>query len=205
MAKKKKKRISDDDMMVMAHRNDWLPKEAEWYKELIESKKMFVDYTNLDKVEKECNERNEGNGFFRLKDVCNVLDLQFPADKTERNRIATFSNNLQISLGFDGAHVLWNAMMTILKNGENIKDPTDMFLSKKEARKSRKRKKIEAVHGPREIKIPLSEEQKKAARKERVRVRKEAAKLGISTEEFKKLEAEPLKKTRKKRAKKAVA
>lgn len=204
MAKKKKKRISDDDMMVMTHRNDWLPKEAEWYKELVESKKIFIDHINLDKVGKECSERNEGNGFFRLKDVCNVLDLQFPADKTERNRIATFSNNLQITFGFNGAHVLWNAMMTILKNGD-IKNPTDMFLSKKEARKSRKRKKIEAVHGPREIRVPLSEEQKKAARKERARVRKEAAKLGITTEEFKKLEAEPPKKTRKKRAKKAIA
>lgn len=212
---KRKKRFTDSERSITEQidKRDWFTEDSAWFKEQVEAKKDKIDLSMIEDIKIECRLRNgvdtkqveieldeEGHGrikkkkpkdpIYHLKDICKVLDWEFPRDKEERTKLAKFSNSLQIVQGANSAQMLWNGMLAIITR-DSFEDPTDMFLSKKEARKGRKRKKSEARHGEeRKIRIPKTEEEKKAARKERARLRKEAQKLNITVDEVRKLEEE---------------
>jgi len=229
---KRKKRFTDSDREITEKidKRDWFTEDTAWFKEQVEAKKAEVDMDMIENIKFEARIRNgmtttpdaeeldddgkkkkRKNPIFHLKDICTILDWQFPQDKDLRNKLAMFANNLQIIEGANSADMLWNGMVAVITR-DHFENPTDMFLSKKEARKGRKRKKSEARHGEeRKIRVPKTEEEKKAARKERSRLRREAQKLNITVEEVKKLEddkatesIEPKKVTRKKPAKKTT-
>jgi hypothetical protein len=185
---KKKKRLTDSERMVAEiakGEKDEFNTGSAWFKDEVDKKKGKIKINNIDKKEKEAKKRPGKEGIFHLKDICEILDWQFPRDKEERNRLAWFSNFLQIAHGADAPRLLWNGMVACIKR-DDIINPTDMFLSKKEARKGKARKKREKKYGEtRNISVPKTDEEKKAARKERNRIRKEAKKLGITSAEYK--------------------
>lgn len=124
---------------------------------------------------------SEDSPIYHLKDICSVMDWEFPRDHEDRKRLAKFSNFLQTVQGANAQQMLWNGMVAVLTR-DDILEPTDMFLSKKEARKSRKRKRLEAKHGDR--KNPITDEEKIALKKERGRLRRKAKKLAITIEQL---------------------
>lgn len=221
---KRKKRFTDSDREIAEKidKRDWFAEDSAWFKDEVEFKKNAnkIDLELIEKIKIECRSRADMDEthpdadeedkknkrvtpIVHLKDICLVLDWQFPRDKAERTKLAKFSNALKIQHGIDAPDALWNGMMAVITR-DHFEDPTDMFLSKKEARKGRKRKKREKVTGERPIKVPMTEEEKKAARKERSRLRREAQKLDITVEEVKKLEAEKEKEPKKEAPKKVA-
>lgn len=185
----RKKRITDTDISITSsvERDNWFEDGAKWFKELVESKKETITDELIKTANKEAAKRNSRKQpFYILSDICQVLDLQFPRDKEERNKLAKFSNTLQVKQNVDAALMLWNGLRATLTR-ETINHPVDIFLSKAETRKAKKRRKTEEKVGERKVKaVPKSDDEKAEARKERARIRKEAAKLGITTEEYKK-------------------
>lgn len=184
---KKKKRLSDTELAISntIYGDNWFEDNSKWFKELVDSKKEKVDKKELDSVRRMAQKKNsKKQPFYTLGDICKVLDLQFPRDKEDRNRIAKFSNLLQTQQNTEAPLMLWNGLVAAITR-DDIIHPTDIFLSKAESRKARKRRKTEKKVGERKVNVPKSDDAKAAARKERARIRKEAAKLGISTEEYK--------------------
>jgi hypothetical protein len=172
----KKRRFTDREREIVERigKQDWFAESTKWFKEQVESKKDTIKLELIEEVEKEAKARAYGEGAFHLKDVCKALDWQFPRDKEQRQRLAIFANLLQISQGADSAQMLWTGMKAVLSR-DKIENPTDIFVSKKEAKKGSKRTKIEAEQNG----------GKSDQQKERARIRKEAKKLGITTAEYK--------------------
>jgi len=182
---RKRKRLTDDERAIVEQtaQRDWFTEDTKWFKEQVEAKKATISMELVEEVEKEAMARADKDGMFHLKDVCKILDWEFPRDKEQRTRLALFANQLQINQQADSARMLWNGMKAVLTR-EKVENPTDIFVSKKEARKGRKRAKAEAINGVRQIRIPRTDVEKKTARKERAQIRKEAKKLGITPAEY---------------------
>ena len=191
MAKEKKKKKFTDDDRIIAERiskKNWFKEDTVWFKEQIEAKKSDINMELIKEIEEEARNRSKDT-IFRLKDICRVLNWEFPRDGEVREKLAAFSNNLQIIHGADAPQMLWNGMVAVITR-DKIDDPTDIFLSKKETQNGKKRKRIETAHGKKRIKTPKTEEEKDTARKERSRIRRKAKKLGVTPNEYKALEAE---------------
>ena len=221
MAKRKRTRLTDSERVITkaVDKRDWFKEDSTWFQEQIEAKKDKIDPKLLEEIKQEARDRNSLDSdslnedeekkknrrspIYHIKDICKVLDWQFPRDKIVRNKLAGFANQLQVSQGANSGEMLWNGMMAVITR-PHFEDATDMFLSKKEAQKGRKRRKREAKVGEREIRVPMTEEEKKAARKERSRIRRKAQKLGITTDEVKKLEAEEVTKPKEETKKKVT-
>ena len=192
------KRLTDEDRQVMAAAGKIIDKETQWFYEEVKKRRGKIKDSDIKEIEAKLAEGNieeNGNGkkkrksiLLHLKDICKLMDWQFPRDKEVRSRLQKLANVMLVTSGDYGAPLLFQVVKRGLK--EDVDDATDFFLSKKEQRRAKKRRKTEEVHGVRnEIKGHMSEEEKIAARKKRSKTRKEAKKLGITTDEYKKLKA----------------
>lgn len=174
---------------------DFLNSESEWFMQTIIDRKPTINMDIVEGVKIECQSRcssdvEEENApsIIHLKDICTVMDWEFPRDKEDRNRLAKFSNFLQTVQGANAQQMLWNGMLAVLTR-DDILEPTDMFLSKKEARKARKRKRLEELAAA-GLSTP---EARAAAKREKGRLRRKSKKLEITIEEViaqEKIEAE---------------
>lgn len=192
------KRLTDEDRQVMAATSRIIDKETQWFYEEVKKRRGKIKDSDIKEIEAKLAEGNieeNGNGkkkrksvFLHLKNICKLMDWQFPRDKEVRSRLQKLANVMLITNGDYGAPLLFQVVKRGLK--EDVVDATDFFLSKKEQRRAKKRRKTEAVHGVKnKIKGHMSEEEKIAARKKRSKIRREAKKLGISIDEYKKLKA----------------
>lgn len=173
------KKITDEQKMVLEMANAKIPEGMAWFYQ--EIKAIKVSETQIDEVVKAI----DGRGICHLSDICNVLDWQKGRDTEKRNKLQKLSTEIGITHGSGSpAQMLFDAMVKA-RNVET-KDPMILLMNNKEAKKSRKRAKLEKEAGiERKIRAPKNGDEKVAARKERARIRKEAAKLSISTAEYK--------------------
>jgi hypothetical protein len=186
------KRLSDEDRMVLSATARTIEEEVKWLYEEVKKRRGKVKDSLIKEVESKyvestSSKKKKRTSLIGLKDICKLMDWEFPRDRDQRDRLQKLNNLMLITSGDYGSPLLF----LVIKRGlvEDVDDPTDFFLSKKEQRKARKRRKIEEKHGVDnkvKMKMPKTEEEKKEARKERARIRREAAKLGITTEEYKK-------------------
>jgi len=185
-SKKKSKRISNYDKEVLINTTDGLCEDLKWFYKQVKDRQTFADDKTKKEVAKDINIRNIdriADKLYSLKDICKLLAWTFPKNKIERKRLANISNTLHIT-GHDAHALLYNFTIRSLK--EDTENPSDFLLSKKEQRQARKRRKMEKKHSDKpRIKIQKNDDEKKEARKERAKIRKEAKKLGISTAEYK--------------------
>lgn len=199
--------MTDHDRMVLKAAAPQIKDESNWFYDEVKKLKGKISNKQIKDVEKKAEERG---GILYLSDICNLAKFKKGTHKEKRNRLQSLSNLIGITKGDNGAYYVFQ----ILKRGlaERVKDATDFFLSKKEGKAVKRQRKIEARTGEvrKEIKVSMSSDEKKVARKERIKIRKAAAKLGISTEEYKtKMAAGEIKlktkKNRKSSKKKAAA
>lgn len=182
--KKKTKQLTEFDKEVLMRSNSKILKRVEWLYEEVKKKRSRISDKLLEEVESEIISRggNKDNKFYSLKDICKLLDWSFPENKEERNILSSLSGDLQIN-GCNAQAMLFN--FVVRARTEDVDRASDLLLNKKQQKKARKRRKLEKKHGEkRKIKIPKDPHAKVAARKERAKIRKEAKKLGISTQEY---------------------
>jgi hypothetical protein len=186
MPRGRRKMITDEERVVATSSSKSLEENMQWFYEAVKAYRGKVTDEALANKEKEISDR----GLCHLKDVCEILDWQFPRDKDIRNKLSHLGHTLGLASNISSDTynpIIYSAMVKILK-GEDPKDPTDLLLSKKEARASRKRRKILAKAGlaiTDVIKVPKSNDSKKEARKARAAIRKAAKAAGMTTAEYK--------------------
>lgn len=189
-AKKKKSSLSDIDKEILVKTSNNMSNDLEWFYNQIIERRDFATQDVMNEVENEISIRNDGrkkDRLYHLKDICKLINWTYPDNKTERSRLTKMSNDLYTT-GNDSHSLLYNFTLRVIKADPNEKaDFTDFLLSKKQRRVARKRRKLEEKNGKSTINIKISKtnDDKKDARKERARIRKEAKKLGISTTEYK--------------------
>lgn len=174
--------MTDEDRMVLKAAANSIHDESQWFYGEVKKLRDKITDEQIQKIEEDAESRG---GLLHLSDICNAMKWKKGKDTPIRNRLAGLANRILISKGDYGAQYLFQILKRGLK--EDVEDATDFFLSKKEGRAARKRRKREKTTGEtrREIKGVMTEDEKKEARKERARIRREAKKLGITTEEYK--------------------
>lgn len=183
------KRLTDEERQCLEAASKVSISLMEWYYDSIKllRNKLKPNGSKIANVIKEANSKNGNGGFYSLKDICKVLNWTMEKNKNERTELQTLSSTIAISTGIshsDSAKILFEAIPKVLK--KDYEHVTDLLLTGKEVKKSKKRRRIEKKHGEkRKLNTFKTEDEKKEARKERTRVRKEAKKLGISTKEYK--------------------
>jgi hypothetical protein len=173
------KKLTDEQKMVLEMANEKIPEGMNWFYQEVKATK--ITKTQLNQISEEI----KGRGICHLKDICSILDWQFPRDKDKRKKLQHFANELGITHGSGStAQMLFDALVKAREI--EVKDPMTLLMTKKEARKSRQRVRKEKANGiERKSLAPKTNEEKTAARKERARIRKEAKKLGMTTAEYK--------------------
>lgn len=178
-----KRRLSGDEAVVLAV-NKTIDENMKWFYEQIKLQRVKVTEEMITSSEKTILER----GMTHLSDICRLFGWEKGKDTEVRNKLAKLSYSILLSRNgnADAAAILFDAMKRGLK--EDVKEPVDLVLSKKEGRKARAFRKSLAANGiniAEKMGIPKTASDKVAARKERARIRKEAKRLGISTAEYK--------------------
>jgi hypothetical protein len=121
-----------------------------------------------------------------LKDTAELLKWKNGKDTDRRNKMWKLTNMMAIYESSDQStinKIFFDAVSKLLL--EDYDRPIEAFLSKKEARKVRKKKKLEEKYGesPAIKKAPKSDEEKKIASRMR-RLKRKAKEENISLEEY---------------------
>ena len=175
--------MTDEERMILKAAGKRIEDETNWWYEEVKKYRDKLTDKDIEKIEKIAEDRG---GLLHLTDICNLIEWKKGRDTEKRNRLQQLSSRIMITKGDYGAYYIFQVLKRGLK--EDVVDATDFFLTKKEGKAVRRRRKREAKTGEirkREIKGVMSEDEKKAARKERAKIRREAKKLGITTEEYK--------------------
>lgn len=186
--KKRQKSLSDHDKEILIRTTNDLKDDIVWlYNQIIQRRdKVTPELRKL--IKDDIINRNDGdrkNKLFSLKDICKLMDWTFPRNKEERRKLCKINDKLFLA-NLDSHYLLYSFTTKALK--QDIANPSDLLLSKKEQRAARKRRRVEKRNDTsfaERVNIPKSDNQKKEARKERARIRREAKKLGITSAEYK--------------------
>jgi len=186
--KKRQKSLSDHDKEMLIRTVDDLKDDIIWLYDQIVKRRKKITPSLRKSVKEDILNRNNGDRkhkLFSLKDICKLMDWTYPRNKEERKRLCNINSKLFIA-NLEAHYVLYNFTIKALK--QDIKNPSDLLLSKKEQKAARKRRRIEKKNDTsfaERVNIPKTDDQKKEARKERARIRREAKSLGITTAEYK--------------------
>lgn len=182
--------MTDSERQILKAAQKDSMKDIEWfYQEVVKSREAFTSAKEIEDTFNHINKKVERIGLCHAKYVVEeALGWVKGPDTDKRNRYVKLTNNIAVSNGYDhnDVHQLFlDAAKKYL--AEDFEHPTDAFLSKKEQRSARKRRKVEEKYGvKKEIKTPKMDDEKKAARQKRAAIRKKADELGIDRDEFKK-------------------
>lgn len=184
MAFGRRGRITGTEAVVVQTTNEKLIDEMQWFYDQVKTFRGKVADKSIAKAEAEMEEK----GICHLSDICRLFGWGKGTHTELRNKLAHVSYTLLMAHhgSADTADILFKAMKRALK--EDVKNPVDLVLSKKEGRKARKfRKSLEknGVDIAEKLKLPKSTSDKVAARRKRQEIRKAAKAANMSVAEYK--------------------
>lgn len=184
MAFGRRGRITGSEAVVVQTTNEKLTGEMKWFYDQVKTFRGKIADEAIAKREAEMEER----GICHLSDICHLFGWGKGTHTELRNKLAHVSYILLMAHhgSADTADILFKAMKRALK--DDVQNPVDLVLSKKEGRKARKLRKSLEKNGidiAKKLKLPKSDDAKAAARRERQRIRKAAKAARMTTEAYK--------------------
>ena len=184
MAFGRRGKITGTEAVVVQSTNEKLTSDMQWFYDQVKTFRGKIADSAIAKREAEMEER----GICHLSDICHLFGWEKGTHTELRNKLAHVSYTLLMAHhgSADTADILFKAMKRALK--DDIQNPVDLVLSKKEGRKARKlRKSLEknGVDIAEKLNLPKSTSDKAAARKRRQEIRKAAKAAGMTTEAYK--------------------
>lgn len=185
------KKMTDQQRQILRTAMDGIAKEIDWfYGEVValRGKGDFTDDKSIKKTFRQIQKTVDDRLICHASDVVErVLGWIKGPDTVNRNRYLKLTNSIAIANGYghDTVHQMFlDACKYFLL--EDYDHPMDAFLSRKEQRSARQRRRTEKKYGPREQAKKASkpdDEKKKASRLRRLR--RKAKEEGITMEEYK--------------------
>lgn len=185
------KKMTDQQREILRSAMDGITTEVDWfYSEVIalRGQDKFSDDQAVKKYFRKIQKQIDDRLICHAADIVEtVLGWQKGPDTPHRNRYINVASQIAMVNGYGHAEV-HQMFLEACKQYliEDFEHPMDAFLSRKEQRSARKRRRTEQKHGPREtVRMPKSEDEKKKASRLR-RIKRKAKEEGITEEEYKK-------------------
>lgn len=182
MAKTKRSRLSDMDREVLKAAADGISDQMKWLQ--TEAHKLRDD-SNFEGRYKKLWKEYRKNDWMTLQSAAKLFEWEKGKHTEQRNKLGKLTNSIIVAQGLSSASVavmVFNSIKRLVE--EELTDPTDALLSKKEAKLAKKRRKIEKKHGvKKEIKRASSDEEKKLKSRLR-RLTRNAKKENLSVEDY---------------------
>lgn len=183
--------MTDQQRQILRTAMEDITKEISWfYEEVIALRgtEGFTDEKAVKKTFRQLQKIVDDRDICHGKDVVeSILGWYKGNDTPKRNRYLKLTNSMAIANGYghDTVHQMFlDACKYFLI--EDYDYPMDAFLSRKEQRSARKRRRTEKKYGPRDEakKTPKTDDEKKKASRLR-RLRRKAKEEGITEKEYK--------------------